>query len=111
MSLLIVKTGFVYTAPMRRSHIKYGPDASIQKRTTSSSHQPEPAMMTLEIRFDEGLTVHLPVSAPLLLSMLEIRPGITGVTFCKNLRFAVVQENGQRAMMSSSHISFVGTLA
>ena len=65
--------------------------------------------MTLEIRFDEGLIVHLPVSAQLLLSMLEFRPGMAGVTFRKNLRFAVVQENGQRTMMSSSHISFVGT--
>ena len=67
--------------------------------------------MTLEIRFDEGLTVHLPVSVQLLPSMLEIRPGRTGVTFRKNLKFAVVQEDGQRTMMASSHISFAGTSA
>ena len=70
-------------------------------------HQPTLAVMTLEIRFDEGTTIHLPVSAQLLPSMLEIRPGMTGVTFRENLRFAVVQENGRRTMMSSSQISFV----
>ena len=65
--------------------------------------------MTLEICFDEGLIVHLPVSAQLLLSMLEFRPGMAGVAFRKNLRFAVVQADGRRALMSSSHISFIRT--
>lgn len=64
-------------------------------------------MLTIEIRFDEGLIVRLPVSAQLLLSMLEFSPDLTGVTFRKNLRFAVVQENGQRTMMSTSHIGLV----
>lgn len=68
-------------------------------------------MSTIEIRFDEGLTVRLSVNAQLLLSMLEFRPDMTGVMFRKNLRFAVIQENGHRAMMSPAAISLLGTMA
>ena len=64
-------------------------------------------MVTIQIHFDEGFAIRLPVSAQLLPSMLEIRPGMTGVTFRKHLKFAVVQEGGERTMMSTSHISLV----
>jgi hypothetical protein len=65
-------------------------------------------VVTLQIHFDDGSAIRLPVSAQILLSMLEIRPGMTGVTFRKDLTFSVMQEGGRRTMRSTSHISLVG---
>ena len=61
-------------------------------------------MTTLQIHFHEGPVVRLAVSSQALLSMLELRPGMDGVAFRKNLKFAVVQDGIGRQMMSSSHI-------
>ena len=66
--------------------------------------QPVFDVAVLQIQFDEGLCIRLPVSAPLLVSMLELRPGLQGVTFRKNLKFAVVLKDGRRTVMSTSHI-------
>ncbi len=39
--------------------------------------------------------------------MLELRPGMAGVAFRKDLKFAVVQEGGPRQMMSTADIYLV----
>jgi len=39
--------------------------------------------------------------------MLELLPGARGVRFRENLKFAVVQDGGQRRMLSPAYISIV----
>jgi len=62
---------------------------------------------TIQIHFQEGLTVRLPVSASVLHSMLELKPGMSGVSFRRNLKFVIVREDGRRTTMRTSRISLV----
>ena len=73
----------------------------------SPPHQPWLVVTTIHIHFNEGLQVRLPVSAPVLVSMLELLPGLKGVTFRDDLKFTVVQKDGRRVVMSTAHISLV----